>query len=52
MTDVLVRVEEHAGRRALKVLTLDMVRIIDQALEIWEQDPAVRRMALDGTWTV
>jgi len=46
--------EGSAGRlrlnrpAALNALTLDMVRLIDQALTAWENDPAVALVILDG----
>ncbi|MFJ1646452.1 enoyl-CoA hydratase/isomerase family protein [Streptomyces sp. NPDC088258] len=51
---VLVRTEGRAGRltlnrpEALNALTHTMVRRVDEALTVWEHDPAVRTVVITG----
>lgn len=55
MTDILIRIEGHAGRitlnrpQALNALTEDMARALDLALRDWAEDPAVSLIIIDAT---
>jgi enoyl-CoA hydratase len=52
--DVLIRVEDRLGRitlnrpRRINALTIDMVRRIRAALELWRGDPGVGAVLIDG----
>jgi enoyl-CoA hydratase len=54
VSDVLIRVEGHAGRitlnrpQALNALTLEMVHDIDAALDGWAGDDRVEMLVIDG----
>jgi enoyl-CoA hydratase len=54
MTDVIIRIEGHAGcitlnrPKALNALTWDMLLDIEKALDAWAQDDNVRLIMIDG----
>lgn len=54
MSDVLISVSGAVGRitlnrpKAINALTLEMVRLIDQALIAWRVDPAIQAVLIDG----
>ncbi len=54
MSDIVIRIEGKAGRitlnrpQVLNALTHDMVRMIEQALDNWERDEAVRLVMIEG----
>lgn len=54
MTDILIRVQGHAGRitlnrpQALNALTEGMARALDLALRTWADDPAVKLVIIDA----
>lgn len=55
MTDVIIRIEGHAGcitlnrPKALNALTWEMLLDIEKALDAWVQDDNVRLIMIDGT---
>ncbi|HMQ94614.1 enoyl-CoA hydratase/isomerase family protein [Amaricoccus sp.] len=54
MSDIVIRVEGRVGRltlnrpEALNALSYEMVRAIEDALDRWREDPAVRLVLIDG----
>ena len=54
MTDIHIRIEDHAGRitlsrpKALNALTYEMCLAIDQALVTWRSDPDVALIIIDA----
>jgi enoyl-CoA hydratase len=55
MSDILIRIDGHAGHitlnrpKALNALTWDMCLAIENAIDIWRNDPAVKLVIIDAT---